>query len=274
MLFHNKKLLNKVSILTLIAFCFCFINSSLYATDWDKIKRDGDRVIDNFYNVLEEDSYVVTLENIFYHKISEKNKKEPIPKERIMREAKAKIEESGEKATKEKIQKKFVELIVIEVFTPLTQKLNKILKDNNVNYKDISKNVDYPQGTNEIIRALGFGIGGAVVSTVIIATVVTIQIKCMALTTWVVASIAAWWAGTTLVGATAGSTILGPWGIATVLVVGGTTTYFYIRSKLKEAEENEAKAFKELKAVIGNSEAEIRAQWLKSINDLKEKENN
>jgi hypothetical protein len=191
-----------------------------------------------------------------------------------MREAKAKIEESGEKATEEKIQKKFIELIVIEVFTPLTQKLNKILKDNNVNYKDISKNVDYPKGTNEIIRVLGFGIGCAVVSTAIIATIVAIQIKCLGFTAWLIASIAAWWAGTTLVGATVGSTILGPWGIATVLVVGGTATYFYIRSRLKEAEENKAKAFKELKAVIGNSEAEIRAQWLKSINDLKEKENN
>ncbi len=272
MLFHNKKLLNKISILTLIALCFCFIGSPIFATDWDKIKRDGDRVIDNFYNVLEEDSYVVTLENIFYPKISEKNKKEPIPIERIMKEAKAKIEASGEKATKEKIHKKFVELIVIRVFTPLTLKLDKIMRDNNINYEDIAKNVNYPHGTNEIIRALGFGIGGIVVSGIVLASIVTIKMS-LSFTAWVIASIAAWWAGTTLVGATATSTILGPWGIATVLVVGGTTTYFYIRSKLKEAEENKAKAFKELKAVIGNSEAEIRAQWLKSINDLKEKEN-
>ncbi len=105
MLFHNKRLLKKVSLYTLIALCFCFIGSPIFATDWDKIKRNGDRVIDNFYNDLEEESYVVTLENIFYPKISEKNKKEPIPIERIMREAKAKIEASGEKATEEKIQK-------------------------------------------------------------------------------------------------------------------------------------------------------------------------
>lgn len=272
MLFHNKKLLNRLSIFTLIALSFCFISSPIFATDWDKIKRDGDRVIDNFYNILEEDSYVVTLENIFYPKISEKNKKEPIPIEKIMKEAKAKIEASGEKATKEKIHKKFIELIVIKVFTPLTQKLDKIMRDNNINYKDIAKNVNYPQGTNEIIRALGFGIGGIVVSGIVLASIVTIKMS-LSFTAWVIASIAAWWAGTTLVGATAGSTIFGPWGIATVLVVGGTTTYFYIRSKLKEAEENKAKAFKELKAVIGNSEADIRAQWLKSINDLKEKEN-
>ena len=273
MLFHNKKLLNRLSIFTLIVLSFCFISSPIFATDWDKIKRDGDRVIDNFYNILEEDSYVVTLENIFYPKISEKNKKEPIPIEKIMKEAKAKIEASGEKATKEKIHKKFIELIVIKVFTPLTQKLDKIMRDNNINYKDIAKNVNYPQGTNEIIRALGFGIGGIVVSGIVLASIVTIKMS-LSFTAWVIASIAAWWAGTTLVGATAGSTIFGPWGIATVLVVGGTTTYFYIRSKLKEAEENKAKAFKELKAVIGNSEADIRAQWLKSINDLKEKEDN
>ena len=269
-MFHNKLYLKRISSFTIIILCFCFIGSPILATDWDKIKRDGDKVIDDFYNEFEEDSYVVTLENIFYPQLNEKNKDEPIPIEKLMGEAKSQIESIGVKATEEKIQKKFIELIVIKVFTPLTLKLDKIMKDNNVKYEDIAKNVDYPQGTNEVLRALGFGIGGVVASVAIIASIVAIQIKCMALTTWIVASIAAWWAGTTLVGATASSVMLGPWGIATFLIVGGTTTYFYIRSKIREAEENKAKAFKELKTVIGNSEADIRAQWLKTINDLKE----
>ncbi len=276
MLFHNKCLLNRVSLITLISICFCIISSPILATDWDKIRREGDEVIDKFYNESEEDSYVEQLKNIFYPKLSEKNKKEPIPIEKMMREAKAQIEASGEKATEKKVQEKLIELILIKVFTPLTQKLDRIMLDNKINYKDISKNVKYPEGSSELLRVLGYGFGATIVSTAILSVLVAIKISCVSWSTYIIAAISAWWAGTSIasatVGATASSVILGPWGIATLLIVGGTTTYFYVRSKMKEAEENKAKAFEELKSEIRKSESKIRYQWLNSIYGLKEKD--
>ena len=276
MLFYNKSFLYRVSLFTVIILCFCFISSPIFATDWEKIRRDGNKVIDNFYNELREDSYVEQLKNIFYPKLSEKNKKEPIPIEKMMREAKAQIEASGEKATEKKVQEKLIELILIKVFTPLTQKLDRIMLDNKINYKDISKNVKYPEGSSELLRVLGYGFGATIVSTAILSVLVAIKISCVSWSTYIIAAISAWWAGTSIasatVGATASSVILGPWGIATLLIVGGTTTYFYVRSKMKEAEENKAKAFEELKSEIRKSESKIRYQWLNSIYGLKEKD--
>ena len=136
MVFQNKRKKSILSVFVLFNLFFCFISSPIFATDWDKVKKDGDKAIDDFYNVNNDDSYAVTLENLFYPKLSEKNKKEPIPIEKLMKVAKDKIEACGEKATEDKVKKKFIELILIQVFRPLTQKLDGIIKENNINYEN------------------------------------------------------------------------------------------------------------------------------------------